>query len=131
MPAYTSKEQAAAVFSQLFEIMLEEPGFGAIVRDRGLSVRFVHTKPDFELFVDADGVRVDGPPAPAAISIKMSCDTADALWSGRLLLPIAVATGRLRIKGSVATVVEFAPLLQPAFDRYPEIAAAAGVRSAA
>jgi putative sterol carrier protein len=131
MPAYTSKDQAAAVFSQLFEIMLEDPAFGAIVRERGLSVRFVHTKPDFELFVDADGVRVDGPPAPAAITIKMSCDTADALWTGRLLMPVAVATGRIRIRGSVATVIEFVPQLQPAFDRYPELAAAAGVPTSA
>jgi putative sterol carrier protein len=131
MPAYSSKDQAAAVFSRLFEIMLEDPGFGAVVRERSLSVRFVHTKPDFELFVDGDGVRVDGPPAPAAITIKMSCDTADALWTGRLLMPVAVATGRIRIRGSVATVIEFVPQLQPAFDRYPELAAAAGVPTSA
>jgi putative sterol carrier protein len=131
MPAYTSKDQAATVFSQLFEIMLEDPDFGAIVRQRGLSVRFLHTKPDFELHVDADGVRVDGPPGPAGLTIKMSCDTADALWTGRLLMPIAVATGRIRIKGSVALVIEFAPLLRPAFDRYPALAAAAGVSTAA
>jgi putative sterol carrier protein len=129
MPAYTSKDQATAVFSQLFEILLEDPGFGAIVRDRTLSVRFVHTKPDFELHVDAGGVRVDGPPAQASVTIKMSCDTADALWTGRLLMPIAVATGRIRIKGNVATVIEFVPLLRPAFDRYPALAAAAGVPS--
>jgi putative sterol carrier protein len=131
MPAYSSKDQAAAVFSRLFEIMLEDPGFGAVVRERSLSVRFVHTKPDFELFVDGDGVRVDGPPASAAITIKMSCDTADALWTGRLLMPVAVATGRIRIRGSVATVIEFVPQLQPAFDRYPELAAAAGVPTSA
>ncbi|RFU22485.1 SCP2 sterol-binding domain-containing protein [Geodermatophilus marinus] len=130
MPAFTSQAQAAAVFPQLFEILLEDPQFGAIVRDRGLSVRFVHTKPDLQLHVDADGVRVGGPPAPASLTITMSCDTADALWTGRLLMPVAVATGRIRIKGSVATVVEFVPLLRPAFDRYPELAAAAGVPAA-
>ena len=131
MPAYTSCDQAVPVFSTLFEIMLEDDGFRAIVRDEALSVRFVHTNPDFELYVDAAGVRVDGPPAPTTLSIKMSCDTADALWSGRLLMPIAVATGKIRIKGSVARVIEFVPLLRPAFDRYPELAAAAGVPTAA
>ena len=130
MPAYTSREQAVSVFSQLFEIMLEDDAFRAIVRDEALSVRFVHTKPDFELYVDAHGVRVDGPPAPATLAIRMSCDTADALWSGRLLMPIAVATGRIRIKGSVARVIEFVPLLRPAFDRYPALSAAAGVTAA-
>ncbi|HEX2075301.1 MAG TPA: hypothetical protein VHF92_16070 [Geodermatophilus sp.] len=131
MPAYTSKAQAVGVFTQLFEILLEAPDFAAIVRDEALSVRFVHTDPDFELHVAADGVRVDGPPRPTSLAIRMSCDTADALWSGRLLMPIAVATGKVRIKGSVAKVVEFVPLLRPAFDRYPALAAAAGVRTAA
>ena len=131
MPAFTSREQAVSVFAQLFEIMLEDDAFGAIVRDQALSVRFVHTTPDFELYVDADGVRVDGPPAPTTLAIRMSCDTADALWSGRLLMPIAVATRKIRIKGSVAKVIEFVPLLRPAFDRYPSLAAAAGVSPAA
>lgn len=131
MPAYTSKAQAVSVFAQLFEILLEDEDFVAILRDQSLSVRFLHTGPDFELHVDADGVQVDGPPAPTALRIKMSCDTADALWSGRLLMPIAVATGKIRMKGSVAKAIEFVPLLRPAFDRYPALAAAAGVTTAA
>ena len=131
MPTYTSKTQAVAVFAQLFEILLEDDDFARLVRDQALSVRFVHTKPEFELLVDSDGVRVDAPPAPTTLMIKMSCDTADALWSGRLLMPIAVATGRIRIKGSVARVIEFVPLLRPAFDRYPALAAAAGVPTSA
>jgi hypothetical protein len=45
-------------------------------------------------------------------------------------MPIAVATGKIRIKGSVAKVIEFVPLLRPAFDRYPALAAAAGVSAA-
>ena len=131
MPAYTSKAQAIEVFSQLFHILLEDDDFARLVRGQAMSVRFVHTKPEFELLVDSGGVRVDAPPAPTTLMIKMSCDTADALWSGRLLVPIAVATGKIRIKGSVAKVIEFVPLLRPAFDRYPSLAAAAGVSPAA
>jgi putative sterol carrier protein len=131
MPAYRSREQAVSVFSQLFESMLENDAFRAIVRDEALSVRFVHTEPDFELYVDAGGVRVDGLPATTTLAIRMSCDTADALWSGRLLMPVAVATGKIRIRGSVARVIEFLPLVHPALDRYPALAADAGVATAA
>jgi len=131
MAAYTSREQAVPVFARLFEVVLEHGALRAIVRAEALSVRFVHTAPDFELYVDAGGVRVDGPPAPTTLAVRMSCDTADALWSGRLLTPVAVATGKVRIRGSVARVIEFVPLLRPAFDRYPALAAAAGVPAAA
>lgn len=127
MSTYTTREQAVAVFSHLFEIMLQDETFTSTMRRDGLSVRFVHTAPEFEMYVDPDGVRIDDSPATAALAIKMSCDTAHALWSGHLLMPVAVAMGRIRIKGSVAKVIEFAPLLQPAFDRYPAIAREAGV----
>jgi putative sterol carrier protein len=66
-------------------------------------------------------------PESASITIKMSCDTAHALWMGTLMMPTAVATGKVRIRGKVSKVIEFVPILQPAFDRYPEIAAASGV----
>jgi hypothetical protein len=46
---------------------------------------------------------------------------------GTLMMPTAVATGKVRIRGKVAKVIEFVPILQPAFDRYPEIAASSGV----
>jgi hypothetical protein len=70
-------------------------------------------------------VRVDEQPYDPAIRIRMSCDTADSLWRGKLLMPIALATGKVRLRGSVAKVLEFVPLLHPAFDQYPELAASA------
>jgi hypothetical protein len=60
----------------------------------------------------------------------MSSDTAHRLWMGTLTMPLALATGKVRVKGSVAKVVEFVPMLQPAFDRYPAIAEAEGLVSA-
>jgi hypothetical protein len=127
MPVFSSREQAVPLFRELFEILLSDPAFTTALRSEGLSARFVHRKPDFQLDLDADGVRVDQPAGTPSLVITMSCDTADALWSGRLLMPIAVATGRVRIRGSVSKVIEFVPLLHPAFDRYPQLAAAAGI----
>lgn len=127
MGAFTSKDQAASVFTTLFEILLDDERFASTVRREQLSVQFHHSAPDLTVFVNADGVWVDEAPSAPTIAIKMSCDSADALWSGRLLMPIALATGKIRIKGSVAKVIEFVPLLQPAFDQYPTIAAGAGI----
>ncbi|MEO6998744.1 MAG: hypothetical protein ABI112_11730 [Terracoccus sp.] len=127
MGVFTSKQQATSVFTTLFGILLDDERFATTVRKETLSVQFFHSDPDLTVYVNADGVWVDETPSAPDISIKMSCDTADALWSGRLLMPIALATRKIRIKGSVAKVIEFVPLLQPAFDRYPSIAAQAGV----
>ena len=128
MSLYQTTDQAEQVFGKLFRILIEDETFTNRLRESGLSVRLMHKKPQCDVFVSADEVIVgDDVPASAAITIKMSCDTAHALWMGKLLMPTAVATGRVRIRGKVAKVLEFVPILQPAFDRYPEIVAESGI----
>jgi len=130
MPLYETTDQAEHVFGKLFRILIQDETFTNRLRESGLSVRLMHKKPECDVFVSADEVIVgEHVPESAAITIKMSCDTAHALWMGKLLMPTAVATGRVRIRGKVAKVLEFVPILQPAFDRYPEIAAASGIAS--
>ncbi|MEA2299964.1 MAG: hypothetical protein QOE44_499 [Solirubrobacteraceae bacterium] len=128
MPVYDSTEKATAVFSQLFEILIEDDNFTSSLRENDLSVRLVHTNPEVKVFVSPDQVLLgDAVPEGAAVTIKMSCDTAHALWLGKLMVPTAVATGKVRIRGKVAKVIQLVPILQPAFDRYPGIAAASGI----
>ncbi|MEU5536002.1 hypothetical protein [Streptomyces sp. NPDC020362] len=127
MAVFESSDTARRIFTDLFSILLKDEKFTERMREAGITLHLIQTKPDVELYVTPDGVHQGGPEKPAAIRIKMSCDTAHSLWLGRLLMPVALATGKVRIKGSVARVLEFVPLLQPAFDRYPEIAANAGL----
>ncbi|MEU3713667.1 hypothetical protein [Streptomyces catenulae] len=127
MPVFESGEKARRIFTDLFQILLKDDTFTARMRESGITLHLIQVKPDLELYITPDGVQ-DGPPTePAVIRIKMSSDTAHSLWLGKLLMPVALATGKVRIKGSVAKVLEFVPLLRPAFDRYPEIAASEGL----
>lgn len=127
MPVFTSQQQAESVFTELFGILLADEHFASRITAGNLNLHLVQTKPDVELFVEPGGVHVGPPLSRPVITLKMSSDTAHALWSGQLLMPLALATGKLRVKGSVARVLEFVPLLQPAFDRYPGLAAQAGL----
>jgi putative sterol carrier protein len=127
MTVFDTKEQAVGVFTQLFELLLQDETFSNRVRDSGLTLRLVQSKPDFVLHISNDGVKLDDTDTPAALTIKMTSDNAHALWSGNLLMPLALATGKIRVRGSVTKMLEFQPLLQPAFDRYPQIAVEAGV----
>ncbi len=127
MSVFTSRGQAVEVFTRLFTILLDDQTFSSRLQESQLSLRLIQTKPDFQLHISRDGVSAEDTGTPAVLTIKMSSDTAHALWSGKLLVPFAIATGRVRVRGSVAKMLEFQPLLQPAFDRYPQIAADAGV----
>jgi putative sterol carrier protein len=127
MTVFHTSEQARAVFTRLFTILLDDDQFVERMRAGGLSVHLVQSKPDVQLYVTPDQVTEGAPPSPAAVRIAMSCDTAHSLWQGKLLMPVALATGRVRIKGSIPKVLELVPILRPAFDRYPEIVAEHGI----
>src|SRR3954452_11392438 len=126
MAVYETTEQAENVFGQLFNILIEDENFTTSLRESGLTVRLLHKKPECHIYVSPDEVIIgDEVPDTASVTIKMSCETAHKLWMGTLMMPTAVATGKVRIRGKVAKVIELVPILQPAFDRYPDIAAAA------
>lgn len=130
MAVYETTEQAEQVFGELFNILIADETFAARLRDSGLTARLIHSKPECSIFISPDEVLFGDAIPDAAITIKMSCDTAHSLWMGTLMMPTAVATGKVRVRGKVSKVIEFVPILQPAFDRYPQIAAASGVVAA-
>lgn len=127
MSAFTSEDQARKVFVDLFEILVADPEFTTKMAAAGLSLELIHTKPEVTVFADATGVGTEPRATPANVRIKMSCDTAHKLWSGDLLMPVALATGRVRIKGPVNKVLELVPILEPAFSQYADVAARHGV----
>ena len=128
MPTFPSSDVAAEVFGKLFTILTEDAEFTSRLQESGLTVRLIHTDPKLEIFIAPGELSVGEPvDRDASITIKMSCDSAHRLWLGTLLMPAAIATGKVRIRGKVAKVLELVPILRPAFDRYPEIAAAHGL----
>jgi hypothetical protein len=92
MSAYDTTEKANAVFGELFHILIQDENFTTRLRESALDVRLIHTKPDCKVYVSPDEVLVgDDVPESAAITIKMSCDTAHKLWLGTLMMPTAIA----------------------------------------
>lgn len=129
MAVFRSREQALSVFTSLFETLLKEPAFVARMTEAELSLRMIQSKPDFQLYVSPIGIYLDDAEAPAVLTVRLSGDTAHQMCSGGLALPLAIATGRIRIRGGFHRLREFAPLLRAIRDRYPAIAAGAGVPS--
>jgi hypothetical protein len=128
MAVYETTAQAEHVFGDLFKILMQDETFTTRLRESGLTARLIHTKPDCRIYLSPDALLMgDEVPDESSITVSMSCDTAHSLWMGKLMMPAAVATGRVRIRGKIAKVLEFVPILRPAFDRYPGIAAASGV----
>lgn len=127
MPVFQSSTAADQVFGQLFTELSQDEKFSAGLRDSGISIRFEHSAPECRIFVSADGVEVGREPRQATHTLKMTCDTAHALWLGRSSFANEVNNGRLVILGKVSKVVELMTILAPTFECYPKIVATHGI----
>ncbi|MET8129293.1 SCP2 sterol-binding domain-containing protein [Streptomyces sp. NPDC005065] len=125
---FSSPEAAEEIFGKLFGILRDDEEFTSRLRKHHMSVRLTQTDPDCRIYISADELVIgSAAPEQATITIRMSSDTAHALWLGKLMMPTAIATRKVRIQGKVARVLDLVPILRPAFDRYPDIAKQAGL----
>jgi putative sterol carrier protein len=124
MPVFATREDAEATFGALFGELWKDAEVQNGLREARLSVLFTHTGPDVCVYMSADEIDVNaGPGRHASHTFRMSSDTAHAIWSGHVPFASAVTSGKLRIFGKVAKVLELMPILQPAFDIYPKVVA--------
>ncbi|MBC3840832.1 hypothetical protein GXW82_12705 [Streptacidiphilus sp. 4-A2] len=123
-PSASVENVAVETLSRLFVELAEDERFTAGLRESGISLLWEHSRPELRIFVSADGAVVgEDAPQYATHIIKSSTGTAHELWLGRTTFPAEITSGRLRIFGKVAKVLELMPILAPAFGRYPEIVA--------
>ena len=87
-----------------------------------ITMLFVVKDPDFLVYVDSNGVKIDAEidNPQADIQFTLSVDTAHRFWLKELSLPKALATRQVRTKGSLPKVMKLLPLLKPAYTRYRE-----------
>lgn len=126
MALYDSGEQAGALLRDVFSAVLEEQESAAKFSERQLSLHFVQHDPAVELFVDAQGAKLGKPPYPPTLRFELDTDTADALWSGRTTITAAAIDRRLRVKGPVSRIRQFADLLPSIGEHYVRLAPSNG-----
>ena len=66
-----------------------------------------------------------GMAAPLA-TMRMSSELGSAYWQGKVNLPLAMARGKIKVDGNVASLLKIAPLGKKLFPKYVETLKAAG-----
>jgi putative sterol carrier protein len=97
-----------------------DPKLSPTLRSTGAVVRFEFTDPDAVLVVDMVGQTVgDGSaqPDPTA-TMRMSAETGSAYWQGKVNLLLAMARGRIKVEGNVASLLKLAPVGKRLFPAY-------------
>lgn len=138
MAAFRDEDEFKRVFEHIFQLMDEHPDVGRTLRDAHAPHRFEITDFDLEFNVaDADPAEEVkgrylrwcwGPPAwEPLISLKMSSEVANRFFQGKENIALAVAMGRVKLRGPLSKILELAPVTRPIQPIYREWLRAEGL----
>jgi hypothetical protein len=131
MGGFRSEEEFRKVFETIFELMNEHPEVGRALRDAHAPHRFEISDYGLEFNVtDADLADEDqgrylrwcwGPPDwEPVITLKMTSEVANRFFQGKENVAIAVAMGRVKLRGPLSRILQMAPVTKPIHPVYRE-----------
>lgn len=138
MATFRDQDEFTAVFEQIFVLMNQHPEVGRTLRDAQAPHRFEITDFGVEFNVTA------APPADEAqgrflrwcwgppdweplITLQMASEVANKFFQGKENIPMAVALGRVKLKGPLSRILELAPVTKPVYPVYREWLKAEGL----
>ncbi len=124
MAVFESTEKMYEVLGELFETLLVHDVVGEKFKQQKVTIRFIMSDPKGEIWLLPEGKVVCGVPEGVKedISMSLSGDTAHNFWLKKITMPVALAKGLIKAKGPLPKVLKLLPLLNPAYEAYPEIA---------
>lgn len=133
MPVFSSAEEAEKVYAAFFEHITLHPDLRGKFVEAGSAFRANYSDPDSAVAIDASSdppvVRVgdEARAAPVDVELFMSADDGHKFWLGDLNIPMAMARRKVKIEGSVGTLLGLLPAMRPAFGMYREFLISQGM----
>lgn len=124
MPVFESAEEAEKVYLAFFEHITTHPDLRPKFVEAGSSFRANYTDPESAVSIDAGvdppEVKVGEAARAAEVDVQlfMTADDGHKFWMGDLNIPMAMARRKVKIEGSVGTLLKLLPAMQPAFGMY-------------
>jgi hypothetical protein len=124
MAGFRSEQEFKQVFEQIFQLMNEHPEVGKTLRDAQAPHRFEISDFTLEFNVthadpaaEAEGRYLRWCWGPAdwepVITLKMTSEVANRFFQGKENIALAVAMGRVRLRGPLSRILELAPVTRP------------------
>ena len=124
MTVFQDSNELYDVLMPFYESLTTDPDIGPKFVKANTSFRINHTAPEGTFLLDATqnpAVLAVGDAARAGepvVDLTMSCDDAHRFWLGKLNLPVALATRKVKVNGGVASLMGLIPALSPAHEKY-------------
>ncbi len=133
MPRFGSQDEFKTVFAQIFQLMNDHPKIGRTLRDAKAPHRFEITDMDLVFSVTYAppedeaagrflrwGWESDGFTTEPVITMKMASHVANRFFQGKENIALAIASGRVKLRGPLSKILELAPVTRPVYPVYRE-----------
>ena len=119
---FSSSAEVVKYIGGIFEAAFADEELGPRLRATGVVLEFALSDPDTVLVVDTVNGRVlEGDESVTVhATMSMSVDVANAYWQGKENLPLAMARGKIKVDGEIATLLRLAPLTRKLYPTYVE-----------
>lgn len=119
---FANADEVVKYLGGIFEEAFRDPELGPKLRGTGIRLRTTYSDPDVTLLVDmaAGVVAVVEETDDGGAEMKMSADTGNAYWQGKVNLPLAMAKGKVKVTGDIASLLKLAPLSKKLVPAYVE-----------
>ncbi|TWG89680.1 putative sterol carrier protein [Nocardioides sp. J9] len=118
--AFKDADEVRRYIGGVFQAGFDDPEIGPKMAATGIVVKFEFTEPDTDLVIDMGKQEIGegaGMATPAA-TMRMTADVGSAYWQGKVNLPLAMARGKIKVDGNVASLLKLAPLGKKLFPKY-------------
>ena len=129
MSIYESTEKMYQILGDLWNQILDHPVNGPKLKEANIIVKFNITDPKGTIWITPnDGVILGDASLTPDIEQTLSGDTIHKYWLKQISGPVAMATGKIKSKGSLMKGMKLNPLLSPAYTVYPELVEKYGIK---
>lgn len=122
MATFTTEQEVYDVIGEFLTEVTKDPELRPKFVNADTTFHVIYDDPSAEMFVDCtvDPPQViTGPPdRDAEIELRMAADDGHLFWLGKLNMTVALAKGRVKVKGPISKILKLLPAMRPAFPKY-------------
>lgn len=125
---FSTSDEVRRYIGGIFEAAFADDELREKLSATGVVLRSTFTDPDADIVVDMGSGKVlpAGAHATPNASMTMAAEVGNAYWQGKVNLPLAMAKGKIKVDGNVASLLKLAPLSKQLFPVYVEALKADG-----
>jgi len=128
MPVFENTEKMYEVLGTLFNTLMENEDVALKFHESQITIQFKIHDPEGQIWLDPNGgVFCGATDLKPTITMSLSGDSCHLFWLKKLTMPVALAKRKIKAKGPIPKVLKLLPMLKPAYEAYPEIAAKYGI----